>query len=563
MVAARTTRALLLLTFGLFACGDDDEPTDAGRDAEADDGAAQDASGDAAAPTDSAVPDASLQPATVETSDGPVRGTVTRAGALAFYGIPYAAPPVGLHRFGPTLAPERWTEPLDATQPRASCPQPSNTILPVRGEQSEDCLEVNVFTPTVERAASLPVMVFIHGGAFTIGSGNSLIYDGSRLALLGNVVVTLNYRLGLAGFLAHPALDAEMDGSSGMYGMMDQQAALSWIRNNAAQFGGDPTSITIFGESAGALSVCLHYVMPSSRGLFARAISQSGSCVGRASSLVAPADHAAALARGEAIATALGCPGTGPSAAECLRALPIESLVDAIPAAAPGMGDPAYRALTMGPNVDGAVLPDTPERLIASGDHAAVPYLMGTNLDEGTLFTDDASLETAESYDAWARALTGDIAADVLALYPASDFDSPLAAADAVFRDLAFVCPTRALARSLTAGGVDVRVYQLVQTNGAAESLMLGTPHAIDLLYVFGNFALPFEPASPSEMRVRDTMQGYWTRFAEAGDPNGDDAFPWPVFGADEQHVVIGDPVTSGAALGREQCDAIAALAGD
>jgi para-nitrobenzyl esterase len=493
-------------------------------------------------------------PPVVATRSGPVRGTRDDDGMHRFFGIPYAAPPVGPLRFRPPQEAQPWTEELDASEPRAFCPQRSSPLLPPRGAQQEDCLELNVFTPELEPTTPLPVLVFVHGGAFTIGGGNPSAYDGERLARRGAVVVTINYRLGLLGFLAHPALDAEAEGSSGMYGLLDQQAALRWVRDNIAAFGGDPARVALFGESAGAISVCHHYVMPGSRGLFASAISQSGVCL---RGPTAPASRTAARDRGVALATALGCPGTDAAAAACLRALPDTMLVEAIgglrPATEPDTG---YGILAIGPNVDGVVLPDTPDALFAASNHAAVPYILGTNLDEGTFFSDDDMLTSPESYEAMVSWIAADRAETLLANYPVASFETPLEAYDVLFRDVVFLCPTRMLARTLTATGHDVYAYQLVQTNATADALGFGVMHGLDLLYLFGNYEPPFTRPTDAEARVRDAMQGAWTRFAASGDPNGD-GVAWPVFDESEPYLSIGDPLTTVTALERTRCDAI------
>ncbi|MCA9489124.1 MAG: carboxylesterase family protein [Myxococcales bacterium] len=520
-----------------------------------DGGAADDAGvppDDAAAPADGGgdtVPRAM-------TASGPVEG-ITQNGAHTFFGIPYAAPPVGDRRFRPPEAPDAWTEPLDARAPRSHCPQPSNALLVPRGEASEGCLELDVFTPDLTPAEPLPVMVFIHGGAFVIGSGNVAVWDGARLASQGAVVITVSYRLGLAGFLAHPALDAEADGASGMYGILDQQAALRWVRDNAAAFGGDPGNVTIFGESAGALSVCVHYFAPGSAGLFHRAISESGSCLDGPRWLIGVPDHAPSVARGVDVATALGCPGEDAAAAACLRALSIDQLVEAQRSLGLPDPDPAYRMLAIGPNVDGEVLPDRPSTLLAAGRHAGVPYIIGTNADEGTFFSDDALAATAADYEAQIRQLFGDEADAVLAAYPAAGFDTPLAAYDAALRDLAFVCPTRALLTGLTESGVVARTYELRTTNAPIAAMGWGAAHAVDLLYVFGNFDLPFARPDASERVVLAAMQGYWTRFAATGDPNGAGAVEWPRYDATEPVLVLDDPVTASAGLDQARCAAI------
>ncbi len=514
---------------------------------------------DAGVPPEDAGVDAGGDPGPeVMTTGGPVEG-ITGSSGHAFYGIPYAAPPIGDLRFRPPEPATPWTEPLDATAPRSHCPQRPSGLLNPRGDATEGCLELDVYTPDLEPAEPLPVMVFIHGGAFVFGSSNDPIWDAARLASQGAVVVSVSYRLGIAGFLAHPALDAEADGSSGMYGILDQQAALRWVRDNAAAFGGDPERVTIFGESAGAISVCVHYFAPGSAGLFHRAISQSGSCLDGPGWGLGVADGAAARARGLETAATLGCPGEAAAAAACLRGLSIDALLDAQAALGDGAADPVYGVLAIGPHVDGTVLPDRPSALLASGAHADVPYILGTNADEWTLFSDDALVPDEASYEAEVRRQFGDRADALLALYPASGYATPLAAYDALMRDQAFVCPTRATLRGLTSAGVTTRTYQVRQSNAVVEAMGWGAAHAVELLYVFGNFELPFARPSAAERNVQAAMQGYWTRFAATGDPNGAGAPDWPAFDTtDEPYVIFADPITTDTALGRDVCDAAA-----
>lgn len=538
-----TAVGILLLVLLAGAC-DSSNPSDAG-------------------PSDAAAADAGeVGPPQAVTLAGAVVG-VTRGGAHVFYGIPYAAPPVGDLRFRAPSAPAPWSEPRDATSPGAFCPQREPTApLDPRGGESEGCLELNVFTPDLDPAEPLPVMVFFHGGSFTIGAANSELYDASALAARGVVVVTVNYRLGLAGFLAHPALDAEADGSSGMYGILDQQASLRWVRDNAASFGGDPSRVTIFGESAGATAVCLHYFAPASRGLFHAAISQSGGCIGEGDLLIGAASHDAARVRGVEVATELGCAGTDAAAAACLRALSADALVDAIRVGSLPEANLTYGVLAVGPNVDGTVLTDSPVASLASGEHAAVPFLVGTNRDEGTFFSDDALITTElELATALAQLVPGH-GDDLTALYVPADHGSPLAAYDAAVRDLGFACPTRALARGLAEDGVDVYLYELNQTNAGAVALDLGVMHGIDLLYVFGNTPLPFTRPSAAERNVTESMQSYWTRFGATGDPGGEGAGAWPVFDASERYLELAEPPVPRTEPHRAACDALwAALA--
>jgi para-nitrobenzyl esterase len=294
----------------------------------------------------------------VTVSGGGVRGLAV-PGGYVFRGLPYAAPPAGDLRWRSPRPPAGWRGVRDATRFAPSCPQPPNPAL--TGPTSEDCLYLNVYTPTVRSSdeGGLPVLVWIHGGRFTLGAGRD--YDGTKLAAGGLVVVTINFRLGALGFLAHPALASQPGGPSGNYGLMDQQAALRWVQSNIGQFGGDPRNVTIAGQSSGGTSVLAHLVCRGSRGLFHRAIVQSGSFALTQQSL------AAAEADGEAFAARASCPD---QTAGCLRRLPVADLVSNFPGAAiPGV-------------VDGMVLEEPVGTALAAGRFARVPILNGINHDE-------------------------------------------------------------------------------------------------------------------------------------------------------------------------------------
>src|SRR5579875_794989 len=299
------------------------------------------------------------------TADGAVRGLANGA-VDEFLGIPYAAPPVGALRWRPPQPAASWSGVRDATTFAPHCPQPASPFG--EASTSEDCLYLNVFTPS-QRAAGpgYPVMVWIHGGAFVSGESND--YDPTQLVEDGVTVVTFNYRLGALGFLAHPAL-ADANGQSGDYGLMDQQAALRWVQRNIASFGGDPRSVTIFGESAGGLSVLAQVASPQARGLFDRAIVESGSYN------LSQASLASAEAAGEAFAAKAGCAS---QTAACLRSLPVSTI----------LADQDAAGYT--PNINTEVLPETLETAFAAGDFNRVPIVNGTNHDEWRLFVDRKS----------------------------------------------------------------------------------------------------------------------------------------------------------------------------
>ena len=371
----------------------------------------------------------------VFTSSGPVRGSVTSAGVREFLGIPYAAPPVGNRRWRPPVPHARWFAPLEATQFANHCPQPPSPFGIV--SVTEDCLFLNVFTPdSDDLVRPRAVMVWIHGGALVFGESND--YDPTALVHGGVIVVTINYRLGALGFLAHPAFagektdpdhDRDRDpNSAGDYGIMDQQLALRWVRDNIWFFGGDPQNVTIFSESAGGLSVFSQLVSPSSEGLFHKAIIESGAYALNTQTL------AAAEAAGTAFATATGCSA---QTAACLRALPVSTI----------LANENFAGYT--PNIDGEFLPLSLNTALATGQFHHVPVIQGGNHDEWRLFTAlDFDLTAAgpianneTAYEAALATLVGPAAPLVAAQYPLASFPSADIAFAAAGTDVVFACP--------------------------------------------------------------------------------------------------------------------------
>ncbi|MFC8956064.1 carboxylesterase/lipase family protein [Streptomyces sp. NPDC057101] len=449
---------------------------------------------------------------TVTTRYGQVRGT---AGERAddYLGIPYAAPPVGGLRWKPPAAPARWTGVRDAATPGNPCMQTDSSTpwgdLAGPGTPSEDCLYLNVHTPAERSLRARPVMVWIHGGGFTIGSGT--FYDGGELAARGDVVVvTLNYRLGAFGYLAHPGLAGESaDGISGNYGLLDQQAALRWVRQNIAAFGGDAGNVTVFGESAGGGSVCQHLVSPRATGLFDRAIAQSGCGF--------PLPTRESQQRtGATWAGDLGCADVA-----CLRGKPAGELLTA-------STSPTARWV---PNVDGRVVPLQIADALESGRFHRVPVLQGTTADEGRLTVastyDLAGRQlTAAGYPVAVRALYGERADAILARYPLSDHGSPAEALGAILTDSQFACLQSRTAR-LMAGHTRSYQYEFAD-RGAMDHLdlpvgfPLGAPHGSEIRYVFGGVS-----GTPAQNALASTMLDYWTNFAHTGIPYATDAPRW------------------------------------
>ena len=454
-------------------------------------------------------------PPTAATTSGPVRGLIAN-GMREFLGIPYAAPPVGKLRWRPPQAHARWKKPLNATAFGSSCPQVAGFF----GQEStnENCLFLNVFAPsTAKPSAKLPVMFWIHGGALISGEGSD--YNPVGLVKQGVVVVTINYRLGLLGFLAHPALSAESGShDSGDYGLMDQQFALKWVQKNIAHFGGNPKNVTIFGESAGGLSVRSQLVSPAAKGLFQKAIIESGSYAETVPTL------AQAEAAGEASAKAMGCAS---QTAACLRALPVRTLLA------------NETALSQLPNI-GAILPAQYNTAFASGAFNRVPVISGTNHDEWMLFvallnTLSNNPVTASNYQAQVAATlelpSAADAAPIVAAYPFSAYPTGENALGAVGTDAIFACNNRVDVRSLS-HYTPTYQYEFNDENAPNAFLpalpySLGAYHASEIQYLFPR---PVSQLDPDQEQLSLDMQKYWTNFAKAGNPNGAGLPTWPAY---------------------------------
>jgi para-nitrobenzyl esterase len=469
-------------------------------------------------------------PTLVDLADGDVQGSIVGTGAESrqFLGIPYARPPVGDLRWKAPQKPEPRTTVLDATVFGKRCAQVASPTLMNAASDDEDCLYLNVWTPFPVPDAPLPVMLWIHGGGNVNGSASEPLpfinvgrfYSGEFLAANHDVVVvSINYRLGLFGFFEHPALTAE--GSSGNQGLLDQQLAMQWVRDNIAKFGGDPANVTIFGESAGSFDVCMHVAAPSSEGLFHRAIGQSGGCT-----TVQPT-KAAAEAEGATFGERMGCTGAG--ALACLRGKPAAEIMRS-PEVVAGRG--------FGPSVDGDFMPDQPRTRYDAGQIAKVPLLLGSNTDEGTLFLPAVRPTTDEQYLASLNVLFGATAADVARVYPVSKFNSampnpPEAALARVIGDSRLVCTTFDTAVRAEAAGSAVFMYNFdipVPASAVPQGLYLGATHGAELTSVFGTSPL-FASDAPGKA-ASDLVQRYWTNFARTGDPNGGSDPTWPAFDA-------------------------------
>ena len=458
----------------------------------------------------------------VATDLGSVSGLTGRGGVTAFLGVPYAAPPVGDLRWRPPQPAARW-EGVRKTQTfGASCMQaqpgsrlPWTEEFMTQGPISEDCLFLNVWTVARTPNARLPVMVWIYGGGFNEGSGSVAVYDGTELARKGVIVVSLNYRVGALGFLAHPELTRESEHkSSGNYGLLDQIAALQWINRNIAAFGGNPAQVTIFGQSAGASAVMQLMRSPLAKGLFVRAIAQSGP--GRNRPPAAPTPATIVLADREA-AGARYMESQGARTLSEMRALPASTFFAAPPAGSSAVTMPG------GPFTDGWVL--TPEQTTDQ-----VPLIAGFTADDLGLGGGAASAKASiAAYESDARRLYGDQAAAFLKLYPAaSDADVPRAQKTAA-RDRARVSMDIWADEQMK---VSKRVYTYYFDRAIPWPAHpeFGAFHTGEVPYVFNTLARLNRPWEPADLTLAEAMSSYWANFGKKGDPNGTGLARWPQY---------------------------------
>jgi para-nitrobenzyl esterase len=454
-------------------------------------------------------------------AQGELRGVV--AGDVAvFRNIPYAAPPVGALRWRPPQTPSPWVGERDASAFGPACIQMWQGAAP-QGE-SEDCLSLNIWAPRTADAALKPVIVWIHGGAFKLGTGGTELHDGSRYARRGVVVVTLNYRLGWLGFFAHPALKPAPGEAAGNYGIMDQIAALEWVRDNIALFGGDFNRVTIAGESAGAISVDILMVSPEARGLFAGAIAQSGFGRNRLQAIAGVAGPTAET-DGRAFAQALGIAGEGADAMAALRALPAEAFATAPPNI---LGAPSVM-------VDGVVMPEQVEAAFARGAQAGVPYITGGTSWEASL------MPALTAYPGW---LAGRIAAADPAIAELYGFaTNPNQAAADFITDFYETEPDRHLARLHAQAGHPAFVYRFSYLPLAQRGTLPGVMHGLDVFYTFGTlpqrdlllYGVPIPAETPPDRAISEAMIAYWSGFAIHGAPGhaGGPAWPAVTYGRD------------------------------
>ncbi len=465
------------------------------------------------------------QPGQVKVEGGLIQGTVTED--LTIYkGIPFAAPPVGDLRWKAPQPVEKWVGVKQTTTYAPAAFQGGN---PPSGK-SEDCLYLNVWTPAKSAKEKIPVLVWIYGGGFSFGSTAEPGYDGTKLAKKGVVLVSIAYRVGQLGFLAHPELSVENPNHvSGNYGLLDQINGLKWIQKNIAAFGGDPDKVTIFGESAGGISVSMLCASPLAKGLFHGAISESGGSFGPTRAKTYPGENMKTLKQAEA---------DGEDYAQKLGVSSIAELrkisADKLPL---GMG--------MGggwPITDGYVIPDDQHKLYEAGKYNDTPILIGYNSDEGASFSRE---KTPEDYFAGVKARYGKFADELIKAYPAGENSVPKTARD-LARDAAFGWQTWAWAKLQSETGKSkVFFYYFDQHPDYPEDsprFGYGSPHGQEVAYVFKSIDPNNPQTTQSDLEISESMATYWTNFAKNGNPNGNGVPEWPAFSIANPKVMVLGP---------------------
>lgn len=486
------------------------------------------------------VPAASAQPV-VDAPAGPVRGE-SLDGVNVFRGIPYAAPPVGWRRWRPPVAMARWSPVRDATRFGPACHQLTarGTSIYTAAEpptMSEDCLSLNIWTPA--NASNAPVLVWIHGGALTNGASSEAMYDGEKLAAEGMIVVSINYRLGVLGYLAHPELSGESRKHvSGNYGLLDQIEALRWIEKNIPAFGGDPANVTIAGESAGALSVMYLMVAPQARGLFNRAIVQSGYMLSTPELRSSRYGDPPAEAIGSWLQSQLG-----QSNIAGLRAMDAQTLTE--------------RAIQTGympwGTIDGEVLPEQLVEIFDRGQQAPVPLLVGFNQGEIRSLRALAPPAPADAatYEQAIRQRYADLADAFLDLYPSSDLDESVLEAP---RDALYGWTAERMARRQTSLGQPAFLYLFDHGYPAADEAGLHAFHASEIPYVFGTSdrtppRWPAIPETATEAGLSDAMRAYWSSFVRFGTPSAPGQVDWPAYGQNRSYMAFEERPVAGERL--------------
>ncbi|MFD2200046.1 carboxylesterase/lipase family protein [Shivajiella indica] len=464
-------------------------------------------------------------PGQVKVSGGIIQGTVIDDLTI-FKGIPFAAPPVGDLRWKAPQPVVKWE---GVKQTLEYAPAPMQGGNPASGK-SEDCLYLNVWTPAKSKKEKLPVLVWIYGGGFSFGSTSDPVHNGEHLARKGVVLVSIAYRVGQLGFLAHPELSEENPNVvSGNYGLLDQIAGLKWVKDNISAFGGDPDKVTIFGESAGGISVSMLCASPLAKGLFQQAISQSGGSFGPTRPTTFPGENMKTLEQAERVGLEYVQKLNASSIAQ-LREIPAEELPMGM-----GLGG-AW------PIVDGYVIPDDQYKLYEAGKYNNVPVLLGYNSDEGLSFSPGRN---PEEYKENVNRRFGPFADELMEVYPVGDTIVPRSARN-LLRDAAFGWHTWSWAKLQNQTGKSpVYFYIFDQHPDFPEDSPQadhGTPHGVDVAYVFQNLDPNNSKTSQTDLEIMEAMGKYWTNFAKNGNPNGDGLPEWPVYTSSNPKVMYLGP---------------------
>ena len=490
--------------------------------------------------------------APVKLDSGLIEGeTVNETSSVRVYrGIPFAAPPVGELRWKSPQPVENWEGVRDATEFSAACPQ-GPQLAQMMGETmspiSEDCLYLNVWTQARDGSAKLPVMVWIHGGGLTLGWGHQRGYDGTHFAERDVVLVSVNYRLGPLGYLAHRALSEESErGVSGNYGFLDQLEALKWVQNNIEQFGGDPHNVTIFGESAGGTSVNALVASPLSDGLFHRAIAQSPWVTDTNFAML-----------NEALPTVASAENLGRQWAAAILG---ESNSDVLQALRAVSSDEILQKTSnyaVAVTVDGWFMPDLSENIFARGEQQDVALMVGTNNDEGTIFLGFLPFNTPAAFAEAMRVSYGEHADKILELYPAADVSQLNAAKNQLITDTWFVRGARGMLAGMDK--VSSSAFQYHFTRKSTVAAALGAHHGLEIGYAFDNLN-PMQQQE-TDKELASAMIQYWVQFATTGDPNVDGLPEWPAYEtATDRHLELGDEIKAGSKYRKEVVDVLNAI---
>lgn len=463
-------------------------------------------------------------PTEIETNFGIVKGAI-KDGLLVFKGIPFAKPPVGELRWSAPQPPDSW-EGVKLTTKYGPAPIQGNDTT----SKSEDCLYLNIWTPAKTMDEKIPVLVWIYGGGFSFGSTSEPVYNGAALAKKGIILVSIAYRVGQLGFLAHPELSAENPNKvSGNYGILDQIAGLKWVQENIAAFGGDPDKVTIFGESAGGISVSMLCASPLAEGLFQGAISQSGGSFGPTRETTYPGENMKTLEKAEKDGEQY-LQKAGVSTISELRSLAVDNIPMGM-----GMG-------SAWPITDGYVIPDDQHKLYQAGNYNDVPVLIGYNSDEGASFIRE---ENPEEFIKNVEKRYGEFADDLLKAYPVAEESIPKTARD-LMRDAAFGWHTWSWANLQSKTGKSKVYYYYFDQHPEypkdSPKYGYGSPHGQEVAYVFNNLDPSNAETTDSDLAISEAMATYWTNFAKSGNPNGEGLPNWPNYNQEQQSVMYFGP---------------------